>query len=94
MGVELIFPAEKIKNNFSNEIIKTRDQFFISSIISNLYKKHNILSSFAPSSPEVLDICPPLIIEYEDIDYFINSLKSTLSKNYIQLGKDLAKNLI
>ena len=94
LGVELIFPAENIKNSVSNEIIKTRDQFFISSIISNLYKNHNILSSFAPSSPEVLDICPPLIIEYEDIDYFINSLKSTLSKNYVQLGKDLAKNLV
>ncbi len=94
LGVELIFPAERIKNNFSNEIIKTRDQFFIASIINNLYKKHNILSSFAPSSPEVLDICPPLIIEYEDIDYFISSLKSTLSKNYMQLGKDLPKNLI
>ena len=94
LGVELIFPAEKIKNNLNSEIIKTRDQFFIASIINGLYKKHNILTSFAPSAPEVLDICPPLIIEFRDIDYFINSFKSILSKNYAQLGKDLTMNLI
>ena len=94
LGVELIFPAEKIKNNFNNEIIKTRDQFFIATIINGLYKNHNILSSFAPSAPEVLDICPPLIIDFNDIDYFISSFKSILSKNYAQLGKDLMKNLI
>ena len=94
LGVELIFPAEKIKNNFNSGLIKTRDQFFIASIINGLYSKHNILTSFAPSAPEVLDICPPLIIEYRDIDYFINSFKSILSKNYAQLGKDLTMNLI
>ncbi len=94
LGVELIFPAESIKNNIHSEIIKTRNQFFISSIISELYKEHNILTSFAPSAPEVLDICPPLIIDTEEIDYFINSLESVLSKSYIELGKNLTKNLL
>ena len=94
LGVELIFPAESIKNILNSKIIKTRNQFFIASLINNLYKEHNILCSFAPSSPEVLDICPPLIIDYEDIDYFIDSLRSVLKKNYAQLSKELAKNLI
>ncbi len=94
LGIELIFPAESLKSSLNNKIIKTRDQFFIASIINALYKNHDILSSFAPSSPEVLDICPPLIVEYDDIDYFIDSLRSVLSKNFIKLGNDVIKNLV
>lgn len=50
----------------------------IGSIVRCLYSKHDILTHFTPPRADMLVIMPPLIVEKEQIDYFINSLDSVL----------------
>ena len=87
LGIEFKFPPTF--ESFGSNLIKTKNQFFISSIVRELYKKHNILCAFALSAPNTLELTPPLIIDKEQIDYFIFSLNDVLNKGFVKLGSNL-----
>ena len=89
LGIEFNFPLDF--KPLGDKFIKTRNQYYISSIVRELYEAHDILCTFALSSPNTLELTPPLIINKEDIDYFITSLDSCLNKGFNKLGINLAK---
>lgn len=65
-------------------------QFMIAVIMAKLLKEHRIICSFASNSPEVLKVEPPLIVNKEEIDYFIESLDKVLNneKGELSLAMD------
>ncbi|MDF2673418.1 MAG: patA [Clostridiales bacterium] len=77
-------------------------QFMISVILAKLLKEHRIMCSFASNSPEVLKIEPPLIVNKEEIDYFIESFDNVLNDekgelslamdSIIKAGKEIIEN--
>jgi putrescine aminotransferase len=74
----------------------------ISVILAKLLKEHRIMCSFASNSPEVLKIEPPLIVNREEIDYFIESFDNVLNDekgelslamdSIIKAGKEIIEN--
>lgn len=50
-------------------------------IISELLKKHGIITGFTENNPSVLRMEPPLIVTKEQIDYFISCLDEVLERN-------------
>ncbi|MDD7794181.1 aspartate aminotransferase family protein [Clostridium sp. 'White wine YQ'] len=71
IGVEFEF-LKKLRS-------KTTMEFFVGKIIGRLFKDHAILISIASNNPAVLKVEPPLTITKDEIDYFINALRETLS---------------
>ena len=71
----------KILNNHNLGIIKTVDSIVIASIVSMLYRKHNIIVHFSNSDLDILHIMPPLIISYDEIDKFIYAIDDILKNN-------------
>ena len=68
------------------------------SIVRCLYRKYSLLTHFTPPRPDMLVIMPPLIVEKEQIDYFIDSVDSILKIGFIRLFSrfvvDNAKDLL
>ena len=63
------------------------------SIVRCLYRKYGLLTHFTAPRPEMLVIMPPLIIEKEQIDYFIESVDKTIELGFTRLfGKFLVGN--
>lgn len=65
-------------------------QFMMSVILAKLLREHRIVCSFASNSPHVLKIEPPLIVNKDEIDYFIESLDRVLNneKGELSLAMD------
>lgn len=66
------------------------EQLMMVNIISKMLKKHKILCGFAANNPSVLKFEPPLIVEKEEIDYFVECLDKLLDeeKNQLTLAID------
>ncbi len=62
-----------------------------SSVISELYNSHNILTFFGSNVEVPLIISPSLIVTDEQIDYFLDSLDKTLSEGKLKLIMKFAK---
>jgi putrescine aminotransferase len=62
-----------------------------SAVISDLYDSHGILTYFGSNREIPLMICPPLIIDDQEIDYFVRALDNTLSKGTVSLAMQFAK---
>ncbi len=68
-------------------------------IASELLNQYQIVTAYTLNNPQVIRVEPPLIVSYEEIDYFINSLKSILQKRLsltgmtLQSGKNLFNSL-
>jgi putrescine aminotransferase len=63
----------------------TNDERFLgkliaSSVISSLYDDHNILTALGQNKEICLWISPPIIASEDEVDYFLKSLESVLSK--------------
>ena len=85
----------------SLELVKSKMaiELMITSIISKMLKEYKIICGFTVNNPTVLRFEPPLTIEKEQIDYFVNSLdavlseQSTISDIAICATKNLASNI-
>jgi putrescine aminotransferase len=64
------------------------EEFMMVNIISKLLRKHKILCGFTANTPYVLKFEPPLIVENEEIDYFVECLDKLLDeeKNVLTLA--------
>lgn len=62
------------------------EQFMMINIISKMLRKHKILCGFAANNPSVLKFEPPLIVNKEDIDRFIDALDYVLEENKSELS--------
>ena len=71
--------SKKFLQSINKNLSKNIDVIITGSILSNLYKKHNILIHFTPPRPDMLVFMPPLIITYKQIDDVIKALDITFS---------------
>ena len=63
-------------------------------LIREFYSNYKILLHFNQTSPEVLIILPPLIINQKEIDYFIESTEKILEKGFLNIFKNfIIKNI-
>lgn len=63
-----------------------------SSVINDLYNSHGILTYFGSNREIPLVICPALIVEDAELDYFVRALDATLAKGLSKLVFQLARN--
>jgi putrescine aminotransferase len=75
---------------------KTAIELMITSIISKMLKEYKIICGFTINNPTVLRFEPPLTIEKQHIDYFVNSLDAVLSEQstILNIGVCTTKNLV
>ena len=63
------------------------------SIVRCLYRNYGLITHFTPPRPNMLVIMPPLIVEKEQIDYFIESVDKTIKLGFARLfGKFVVGN--
>lgn len=80
-----LIPSKMFKDErFTNKLVT-------SAVISDLYDSHSILTYFGSNREIPLMICPPLITEDPEIDYFVRSLDNTLAKGVTSLTMQFAK---
>ena len=53
---------------------------FAQLVVAPLFAKHRILSQVAAHKLAVIKILPPLVVTDDDIDYFVDALRSTIAK--------------
>ncbi len=85
--------AEKIVKFFSSTGTDLVEKFVTGSVITSMLKDYSILLNTPPHDSSQILITPSLIINREQIDYFIESLKKVLSDNLWKVGFDYLKKL-
>lgn len=85
--------VEKFLSMFSGVGADLVERFMTGAVMSTLFRKHNILTFTPPHEVSQLFLTPPLIITREQIDYFIDSLRSVLKENLWLVGFDYVKRL-
>lgn len=100
IGLLCIFELRNSNEVFGDKFLKAIPQIndlFLglipAAIISELFKRHNILI-YTGGREDNLFINPALIIKKEDIDIFIDSLDNVLNGNILRLIMELANNFI
>ena len=83
-----VFPSEFINDE------RFLRKLTISSIISELFTKHNILTYYGDNRETMLLISPMLITKDDQLDYFLNALDQTLKKGKYKLITKFAKQKI
>jgi ornithine--oxo-acid transaminase len=53
---------------------------FAQLVVAPLFSKHRILSQVAAHKLAVIKILPPLVVTDDDVDYFVDALRSTIAK--------------
>jgi acetylornithine/succinyldiaminopimelate/putrescine aminotransferase/FAD/FMN-containing dehydrogenase len=75
-------------------LIDTFDKVMMASLIRALYEKHNILAHFADSNIDTLHVMPPLIVEKEHIDKFVEAVDTILKEGFISLATNFVKEVM
>ena len=82
-----------IPTNFTKDEYALK-KIIVSSIISDLFDSHNILTFYGSNIGLPLKISSPIITSENDLYYFLESLDKTLSEGLIRLvTKFLKKNI-
>jgi len=94
IGLEFAPATEGFRSVLTGGLINRLSRHFITSlIIKQLILKHNIITSFTLNDYNVLRLQPPLNIEQEHLDYFVEKLEEVLEdmQSFIQAAvRDLA----
>ena len=71
-------------------------ELMLTNIVSKMLKEYKIICGFTVNDPTVLRFQPPLTIEKNEIDYFVNSLDAVLNEqsNIIEIAVCTTKNLV
>ena len=75
-------------------LIDTFDKVMMASLIRALYTKHNILAHFTDSNIDTLHVMPPLIVEKEHLDKFIEAIDQILQGGFISLATNFVKGVV
>ena len=67
-------------------------KIIVSSIIYHLYEKYNILTFYGSNTGIPLKVAPSLIVNKEEVDYFMSSLDKTLEMGIKNLVLNFIKN--
>ncbi len=93
-GVRFDLGQTAIGNVFDPErlgIFKTVQSAFMASIIRELFTRYGILVHFAPSSPDVLHLMPPLVVEEKHLDVFVEALDDLLERGLARVAAAFVK---
>jgi len=61
-------------------IERMQSGLFAQLVVAPLFSKHRILSQVAGHNLAVIKILPPLVVSDEDVDYFVEALRTTIKK--------------
>ena len=76
-------------------MLGTLDAIMMVSLVRELYRRHDIIAHFSGSDPTILHIMPPLIVEKDHLDHFVNALDSILSRGLVRIvGEFLKDNVL
>lgn len=75
-------------------LIDTFEKVMMASLIRTLYEKYNILAHFADSNIDTLHIMPPLIVEKEHLDIFVDAIDKILEEGFISLSINFVKEVV
>ncbi len=92
IGIEFNFPATNSEINIP--FVKNAHIAMSGSIVRELLLNHNILTYFNGSSPEILNVMPPLTVSLEEIDQFIESMDKVLSTSFTKLISKFCKGAV
>ena len=81
-----LIPVSFLKDNMAFKKI------LVSSIIFHLYEKHNILTFYGSNIGIPLRIAPSLIVNKQEVDYFMQSLDKTLEIGLLKLVSNFITN--
>ncbi len=93
-GIRFNFGRHRFDNMIDTSkmgVFKTVDSAFMASVIRDLFERHHILAHFAPSAPDILHIMPPLIVEKEHLDRFVDAIDDILQRGFIRTAGDFLK---
>ncbi len=82
---------DKVVDTSKMGLFKTSDSAFMASMLRALNEQHNILAHFAPSSPDLLHIMPPLIVETGHLDTYVDALDDILTKGFAVMAAQFVK---
>ncbi len=85
-----------IQRVLSNSNSETLNEYIGGMIASELANGYQIITAYTLNNPNVIRVEPPLIISYEEIDYFVGSLEKILVKKLSLSGMVMSttKNLL
>lgn len=92
IGIEFNFPISQQSLNIP--FAKNIHIAMMGSIVRELLLNHNVLTYFNGSSPNILNILPPLNTSKEEIDFFIDALNQVLDQKYTSLIGKFCKGAI
>jgi len=76
-------------------MLGTLDSIMMASMVRELYNRHDIIAHFSGSDPARLHIMPPLIVEKDHLDRFIDALDNILSRGLVRIvGEFLKDNVL
>jgi ornithine--oxo-acid transaminase len=61
-------------------IERMQSGLFAQLVVAPLFSKHRILSQVAGHNLAVIKVLPPLVVNGEDVDYFVDALRATIRK--------------
>lgn len=98
LGIRFNYNAQPIRALLARAnlgILNTVDSILIVSIVSELYRKYNIIAHFSNSDLDILHVMPPLIVSYQQIDAFVEAIDGILVTGFTKLiGDFIASKLI
>ncbi len=65
------------------------DELLGTMMCNELISEYNILVSYTLNQARVIRVTPPLVVSYEELDYFLQSFESAIAKNMDLLGIEL-----
>ncbi|MEN3536305.1 aminotransferase class III-fold pyridoxal phosphate-dependent enzyme [Microbispora sp. ZYX-F-249] len=83
-GPRILDLAGKLAPGFSHDP-RFRTKLITLSVIADLYREHGIVSYYSPNADNPLVVAPTLVIEPEEVEFFLEGLDKTLSKGLPRL---------
>ena len=85
LGIQFNYDHQILRGLLSKmkiPLVKTLDSLLIASIVRELFEKYNILTHFSNSDLDILQIMPPLIVEYHHLDMFSDALDEIMQNGF------------
>jgi len=100
-GLMLGLEFAEIKNPLIQKVLtnsnsETLNEYIGGMIASELANNFQIITAYTLNNPNVIRVEPPLIITYEEIDYFVESLEKILTKklSLTSMAMSTTKNIL
>lgn len=81
IGIEFKEPTGGFLKAISLGVMNTLSKEYLAALVSGeLANKHGVITAYTLNNPNVIRLEPPLIVNYEEIDYALSSLEEVLGR--------------